>query len=97
MQPLQVYGPRGLKDMTEHVLAAYRVDLDNRMEERGQKYRMAEAHEISPGVVYRDAKVTVTGFRGPARQSGGLRLSLPDSGSSDRDFRRHELRQMTVV
>jgi ribonuclease BN (tRNA processing enzyme) len=60
--PLQVYGPRGLKDMTEHVLAAYRVDLDNRMQERGQKSRMVEAHEISPGVVYRDAKVTVTAF-----------------------------------
>jgi ribonuclease BN (tRNA processing enzyme) len=60
--PLQVYGPRGLKDMTEHVLAAYRVDLDNRMQERGQKSRMVDAHEISPGVVYRDAKVTVTAF-----------------------------------
>ena len=43
--PLQVYGPRGLKDMTEHVLAAYRVDLDNRMEERGAKSQLVDAHE----------------------------------------------------
>ena len=29
--PLEVYGPRGTKEMTEHLLAAYRVDIDNRM------------------------------------------------------------------
>lgn len=79
-EPLQAYGPRGLKDMTEHVLAAYRVDLDNRMQERGQKYRMAEAHEISPGVVYRDAKVTVTAFAVPHGdlEAYGYRFQTPD-------------------
>jgi len=79
-EPLRVYGPRGLKDMTEHVLAAYRVDLDNRMQERGQKYRMAEAHEISPGVVYRDAKVTVTAFAVPHGnlEAYGYRFQTPD-------------------
>jgi ribonuclease BN (tRNA processing enzyme) len=78
--PLQVYGPRGLKDMTEHVLAAYRVDLDNRMKERGQKYTMAEAHEISPGVVYRDANVTVTAFAVPHGdlEAYGYRFQTPD-------------------
>jgi ribonuclease BN (tRNA processing enzyme) len=79
-EPLQVYGPRGLKDMTEHVLAAYRIDLDNRMKERGQKYRMAEAHEISPGVVYRDANVTVTAFAVPHGdlEAYGYRFQTPD-------------------
>jgi ribonuclease BN (tRNA processing enzyme) len=78
--PLQAYGPRGLKDMTEHVLAAYRVDLDNRMQERGQKYQLVDAHEISPGVVYRDAKVTVTAFAVPHGdlEAYGYRFQTPD-------------------
>jgi ribonuclease BN (tRNA processing enzyme) len=77
---LQVYGPRGLKDMTEHVLAAYRVDLDNRMQERGRKSHLVEAHEISPGVVYRDAKVTVTAFAVPHGdlEAFGYRFQTPD-------------------
>ena len=78
--PLQVYGPRGLGQMTEHVLAAYRVDLDNRMAERGQKYTFVEAHEIQPGVVYRDAKVTVTAFSVPHGDlvAYGYRFQTPD-------------------
>jgi ribonuclease BN (tRNA processing enzyme) len=78
--PLQVYGPRGLAQMTEHVLAAYRVDLDNRMAERGQKYVFVEAHEIQPGVVYRDAKVTVTAFSVPHGDlvAYGYRFQTPD-------------------
>jgi ribonuclease BN (tRNA processing enzyme) len=78
--PLQVYGPRGLKDMTEHVLAAYRVDLDNRMQERGEKFTFVEAHEIQPGVVYRDAKVAVTAFNVPHGDLAayGYRFQTPD-------------------
>jgi ribonuclease BN (tRNA processing enzyme) len=78
--PLQVYGPRGLAQMTEHVLAAYRVDLDNRMAERGQKYQLVEAHEIQPGVVYRDANVTVTAFNVPHGDlvAYGYRFQTPD-------------------
>ena len=78
--PLQVYGPRGLKDMTEHVLAAYRVDLDNRMAERGEKSKLVEVHEIQPGVVYRDAKVTVTAFKVPHGDlvAYGYRFQTPD-------------------
>jgi ribonuclease BN (tRNA processing enzyme) len=79
-KPLQVYGPRGLAQMTQHVLAAYRVDLDNRMAERGQKYTFVEAHEIQPGVVYRDAKVTVTAFSVPHGDlvAYGYRFQTPD-------------------
>ena len=29
--PVEVYGPRGIEEMTDHLLAAYRVDIDNRM------------------------------------------------------------------
>lgn len=78
--PLQVYGPRGLEEMTEHVLAAYRVDLDNRMAERGEKSQLVDAHEIQPGVVYRDAKVTVTAFTVPHGDlvAYGYRFQTPD-------------------
>jgi ribonuclease BN (tRNA processing enzyme) len=78
--PLQVYGPRGLAQMTEHLLAAYRVDLENRMAERGQKYTFVEAQEIQPGVVYRDAKVTVTAFKVPHGdlEAYGYRFQTPD-------------------
>jgi ribonuclease BN (tRNA processing enzyme) len=78
--PLQVYGPRGLKDMTGHVLAAYRVDFANRMAERGETSVLVEAHEIQPGVVYRDAKVTVTAFSVPHGDllAYGYRFQTPD-------------------
>jgi hypothetical protein len=28
--PLEVYGPKGLRAMTEHLLEAYRVDIETR-------------------------------------------------------------------
>jgi hypothetical protein len=61
--PLEVYGPRGIKAMTDAVLTAYRVDVENRLKERGEtSVSLVNAHEIVPGVVYRDAKMTVTAF-----------------------------------
>jgi ribonuclease BN (tRNA processing enzyme) len=62
-QPLEVYGPPGTRKMTEHVLAAW-------ADEAGS--RRVNVHEIAPGIVYRDAKVTVTAF------SGGYRFQTPD-------------------
>ena len=62
-QPLEVYGPPGIRKMTEHVLAAW-------ADEAGS--RRVNVHEIAPGVVYRDAQVTVTAF------SGGYRFQTPD-------------------
>ncbi len=64
-EPLEVYGPRGLTAMTENVLKAWQVDIDartgglNRHNPTGYK---ANAHEIVPGVVYRDSNVAVTAF-----------------------------------
>ena len=51
--PLEVYGPRGIKEMTDHLLAAYRVDIDNRMQERGETTELVNAHEVSAGLVTR--------------------------------------------
>lgn len=66
--PLEVYGPKGLKAMTDHILAAWQADIAERIAiETWQSPEYAEAykvnvHEIGPGVVYKDANVTVTAF-----------------------------------
>jgi ribonuclease BN (tRNA processing enzyme) len=82
---LEVYGPRGIKAMTEHVLEAYRVDFDTRTNpETGSGGQNIEghsvhAHEIRAGVVYKDENVTVTAF--PTRhamESFGYRFDTPD-------------------
>ena len=67
--PLEVYGPPGIKAMTDHVLAAWAEDIKIRNgpleralpEHSADGYRV-NAHEVSPGVVYEDGNVTVTAF-----------------------------------
>ena len=56
-EPLQVYGPKGIKAMTEHVLKAWQVDIDVRTKGISQHSSTGcgvNAHEIVPGVVYED-------------------------------------------
>jgi ribonuclease BN (tRNA processing enzyme) len=67
--PIEVYGPRGIKAMTEHVLAAYSEDFAARTRDR-ELYTVGafpeghavNAREIESGVIYKDANVTVTAF-----------------------------------
>jgi ribonuclease BN (tRNA processing enzyme) len=63
--PLQVYGPPGIKAMTDHLLEAYAEDIHVRQSglepDKGDGYQ-ANAHEIAEGEVYRDSSVTVTAF-----------------------------------
>ena len=64
-EPLAVYGPKGIKAMTEHVLKAWQVDIDvrtNGVDRRRSTGCRVNAHEIAPGVVYKDGNVTVTAF-----------------------------------
>jgi ribonuclease Z len=81
--PLEVYGPKGLKSMTEHLLAAYRVDIETRTNEHGNQRGVPDghrvnAHEVSAGVVYKDANVTVTAFATKhAMESYGYRFDTP--------------------
>jgi ribonuclease BN (tRNA processing enzyme) len=83
--PLTLYGPRGLRAMTTHLLDAYADDL--RIRTRGgeprHQYdpRLVTVHEIKPGVVYRDELVTVTAFavpHGAWEQAFGYRFQTPD-------------------
>jgi ribonuclease BN (tRNA processing enzyme) len=82
--PLQVYGPSGLESMTEHILQAYRVDIETRTNPDGNQRRFPDgwrviAHEIKAGVIYKDEKVTVTAFATKhAMESYGYRFDTPD-------------------
>jgi ribonuclease BN (tRNA processing enzyme) len=82
--PLAVYGPRGIKAMTEHVLKAWQVDIDGRTNGLNQHNRTGwnvVAHEITPGIVYRDCNVIVTAFsvrHEEMADSFGFRFDAPD-------------------
>jgi len=82
--PLEVYGPSGLNSMTEHILQAYRVDIETRTNPDGNQRRFPDgwkvnAHEIKSGVIYKDEKVTVTAFATKhAMESYGYRFDTPD-------------------
>ena len=84
--PLEVYGPSGIGHMTEHVLEAYSADFATRTKDRAlytvgafPEGHAVNAHEIKPGVVYKDANVTVTAFATKhAMESYGYRFDTPD-------------------
>lgn len=82
--PLEVYGPTGLQSMTEHILQAYRIDIETRTNPEGNQRRFPDgwkvnAHEIKPGVIYKDEKVRVTAFATKhAMESYGYRFETPD-------------------
>ena len=82
--PLEVYGPKGIKAMTQHILAAYDDDIKARTRPDGNQHGFpqgswANAHEIAMGVVYKDENVTVTAFPTKhALESYGYRFDTPD-------------------
>ncbi|NOT62005.1 MAG: MBL fold metallo-hydrolase, partial [Acidobacteria bacterium] len=82
--PLTVYGPPGTRRMVNHLLAAWAEDVAMRVNglERGdaKAYRV-NVHEIAPGVIHRDANVTVKAFRVPHgswRHAFGFRFETLD-------------------
>jgi ribonuclease BN (tRNA processing enzyme) len=83
-EPLEVYGPKGLKAMTSHILAAYKEDIDIRLhglEHANPDGYKVIAHEIKPGVIYKDANVTVKAFlvrHGSWKQAFGYRFETAD-------------------
>src|SRR5262249_48979160 len=80
--PLNVYGPQGLKAMTRHVMQAWQVHIDKRT--TGAEKIMAApqviVHEIEPGLVYEDSKISVTAFlarHGELRNAFSYRVDSP--------------------
>lgn len=65
-EPFKVYGPPGIREMTSHILQAYKEDIRERSQglqpsnDTGWK---VEAHEIEEdGIIYEDANVKVEAF-----------------------------------
>ncbi|HAM53041.1 MAG TPA: MBL fold metallo-hydrolase [Nitrospiraceae bacterium] len=81
---LEVYGPKGIKSMTEHILTAYQEDIKIRtdgMEHASKEGYKVNTHEIHAGVVYKDALVTVTAFptkHGEWQETYGYRFDTAD-------------------
>ncbi len=64
-EPLQVFGPQGIRHMTDHILSAYEVDIDFRLhgfERANEVGYKVQVTEIEPGIIYQDDKVTVEAF-----------------------------------
>ncbi|NTV13194.1 MAG: MBL fold metallo-hydrolase [Desulfobulbaceae bacterium] len=82
--PLEVYGPKGIKAMSENILAAYREDIRIRttgMEQIPAGTCAINAHEISAGLVYQDDNVKVTAFptqHGDWEETFGYRFETAD-------------------
>ena len=83
-QPLQAYGPHGLRSMTNHILKAWQQDIHVRttgLEEANHTGYKVDVHEISPGVVFQDENVKVTAFlvkHGSWKQAFGYRFDTAD-------------------
>jgi ribonuclease BN (tRNA processing enzyme) len=82
--PLDVYGPPGIASMTEHLLAAYEMDLAERKTGLAEDQRagfQVRAHEVEPGPVYEDGVVRVRAFRvdhGRWKHAYGYRFDAKD-------------------
>ena len=82
--PLKMYGPDGLEAMIGHIMLAWRDDIDIRtkgLERRSTTGLTVDAHDVTPGVVYKDANVTVTAFQnthGEFKQTFGYRFQTAD-------------------
>ena len=84
LNPVDTYGAPPLKDMTAHLLDAYRFDIELRMKDEGRKplAPLIRPHEITEGgEIYKDDAVRVTGTLNdhpPIRHSFAYRLDTAD-------------------
>lgn len=83
-EPLEVYGPKGLQLMTDHMLAAYKEDIDIRVNglEKGNLlgYKV-NVHENREGIIYRDSNLVVKAFKvnhGSWPEAYGYRFETAD-------------------
>ena len=83
-ESLEVYGPPGLAEMTKHILEAYRQDIEMRihgLEAEDPHGIQVNAHEIQPGLVYKDSNVSVRAFlvkHGSWEHAFGYRFDTAD-------------------
>jgi ribonuclease BN (tRNA processing enzyme) len=83
-EPLRVFGPSGIRQMTEHLVKAYSEDISLRLNGGEPSNKIGwrvEASEIKPGVIYKDENVTVKAFsvrHGKWLHAYGFRFETPD-------------------
>ncbi|MCC7097632.1 MAG: MBL fold metallo-hydrolase [Thermomonas sp.] len=83
-EKLQAYGPRGLKKMTKHILAAWDEDIHVRidgLERQTTTGYKVDVHEFDAGVVYDKDGVRITAIpveHGCWKQAFGFRIDTPD-------------------
>jgi ribonuclease BN (tRNA processing enzyme) len=82
--PLEAYGPRGLRLMTQHLIAAYQQDIQVRTDglerETPHGYRV-NVHEIKTGLIYNKGGVRITAIpvaHGSWREAYGYRIDTAD-------------------
>lgn len=81
--PLRVFGPRGLKRMTNRLMEAWREDLDvrvNGLERERREWLEVDAREITAGRIYEQDGVRVTAFavpHGEWKAAFGYRFDTP--------------------
>lgn len=81
--PLRVFGPKGIRNMTDHILAAYSADIDfrkNGFEKANPTGYQVDATEIAPGIIYEDDFVRVEAFpvSHGTLESYGFKFITPD-------------------
>ena len=82
-EPLKIYGPKGTKEMCDHTLAAYQLDIEARrfgLEKANEEGIKVEVSEISEGIIYKDKKVLVEAFKvnHPPFEAYGYKFTTPD-------------------
>jgi ribonuclease BN (tRNA processing enzyme) len=83
-EPLEVYGPEGIKSMTYNILEAYKEDIKMRLyglEPANNRGWRVNAYEIKEGVIYKDDRVTVEAFpveHGSWPEAYGFKFTTPD-------------------
>jgi ribonuclease BN (tRNA processing enzyme) len=82
--PFTVYGPPGLKNMMTHIVAAWQEDRDvrvNGLQHSAPVGWETDVHEVTSGVVFKDANITVKTFEvshGSWQHALGYRIDTPD-------------------
>ena len=84
-EPLEVYGPEGLNNMTKHILNAYEEDIRYRLygeEPANNEGWRVNSHEFKKeGIIYQDTNITVEAFpvpHGSWPNAWGFRFTTPD-------------------
>ena len=83
-EPLEVYGPEGIEEMTDNILSAYQEDIKYRLyglEPANDKGWRVNANTIAEGIIYEDENVKVEAFpveHGSWPNAFGYRFTTPD-------------------